>query len=682
MPSRLPVRTFLVAALFLCAGIAPTLRADDAGRLQTLGKLVQDESPKVRLEALRSLAHIRDPRAAELALSVLDRPMDPTLDYALWLTLNDLSEVWITAFESGAWKPEGRERQLEFALKALRPEQASRVLNRALATHPLTRDGAGPWIELIGQAGSARELRMLIDQTLASAFDETAAVRALRSLAEANRLRKLRPEGDLASLSRLLDHADAGIREQATRLAGAWKLAEAIPRLGRLAQEDTAPSVRIAAIDTLRQLGGKDAVAELSRLAASARLEIQQPSLIALASLDLPAAIPGLLGLAPGFDNEATAQDFWRAILPIKGAGKALTDALKDRVDQGAKGLVSPAAARAGMRVAREGGRNDMDLVVTLARAGGLAADAQAFTGQLVKELAAKAAQQGDPIRGELVYRRDSLACVSCHAIGGAGGKVGPDMTSIGASAPVDYLVESVLLPNAKIKEGYQALVVTTRDGTEYTGTLARETPQEVVLRNAAGVEQPIPKADITKREQGTNSLMPAGLIDPLPGQDQLDLFAFLSRLGKPGDFDASKGGVARRWRLTQTVHTDAQAGQESWPLKAGWEDRRWTPTYSLVKGGLPQALVNEVLQAEAWTSRLAVYAATEVAMAQPGTVHFQLIANPAAELWVDGRKIGGAGASQTELSTGTHRVLVRLDPKQIPAFLRLESPDASFVLN
>ena len=62
---------------------------------------------------------------------------------------------------------------------------------------------------------------------------------------------------------------------------------------------------------------------------------------------------------------------------------------------------------------------------------------------------------------------------------------------------------------------------------------------------------------------------MPAGLVDALNEQEQSDLFAFLSRLGKPGDYDASKGGVARRWRLAQTVHTDAQAGQESWPMKA-----------------------------------------------------------------------------------------------------------------
>ena len=681
MPPRLIVRPILVAALLLVPSL-PALRADDGARLATLAKLVADDSPQVRVEALRSLARIHTPRAAELALGVLAKPMDPTLDYALWLTINDLSEPWIAALESGDWKPEGRERQLEFALKAIRPAQASRVLSRVLAAHPIGRDGAGPWIELIGQAGSPRELRLLLDPAVSHGFDDAATARALRSLGEALRLRKVRPEGDLEPAATLLGHANADVREQAVRLAGAWKLSGTAARLGTLAGQDSAPTVRAAAIDTLRQTGGKEALAELTRLAAIQRPEIQRPAIAALASLDLGAAIPGILAVAPALEDESRAQDFWRAVLPVKGAGKAIAEALAPRLDRGEKNLASVPAARAGMRVAREGGRNDMDLVVALARASGLATDSQAFTAQLVRELAAKAAAQGDPARGEMIYRRDALACTGCHAIGGAGGRVGPDMTSIGASAPVDYLVESVLLPNAKIKEGFQSLVVTTKDGTEYTGTLARETPQEVVLRNAAGAEVPIAKADVAKREQSPSSLMPAGLLDPLSEAEQLDLFAFLSRLGKPGDYDASKGGVARRWRVAQTFHTDAQAGRDTWPLGAGSDDKRWLRTMSLVRGDLTKALLADVLKAEGWSSRVGVFAATDIEVAQAGTFHFNLTANPATELWIDGKRLGSEGASSTALSAGTHRLVVRLYPKQLPTVVRLESRDAAFVLD
>ena len=49
----------------------------------------------------------------------------------------------------------------------------------------------------------------------------------------------------------------------------------------------------------------------------------------------------------------------------------------------------------------------------------------------------------GDPSRGEEIYRRAQLGCVTCHAIGGAGGKVGPELTSLGASAPLDYIMRA-----------------------------------------------------------------------------------------------------------------------------------------------------------------------------------------------------------------------------------------------
>ncbi|HTH46186.1 MAG TPA: HEAT repeat domain-containing protein [Candidatus Limnocylindria bacterium] len=670
-----PHRFALGLATLACA--ATCLAAEPReGRLTALAQLVHDPAPRVRLEALRALAKIPSAQSAELALSVLDQPMDPNLDYALWLTINDLSGPWIIALQNGTWKPEGREKQLEFALRAIKPEQASQVLGQLLAKHPLTRDGNGPWIELIGSAGTEKELRVLLDQVLNGGFDDAASARALKSLADATRLRKLKPGGSTVELGKLFDSSSDAVRVEALKLAAVWKdLGPYFPKLAALAgSTGSSPAVRTAAFDTLRAIGGAGALDALKALSAAGQeTAIRQQAVAALATVNLGVAVPAIVDVAKSLADETQAQDFWRAILPVKGAGKAVAEALP------ASGIPQP-AARAGMRVAREGGRSDMDLVMALAKASGLAADTQAFTGQLIKDLAAKAAEKGDPNRGELIFRRADLACLSCHAIGGAGGKVGPDLTSIGASAPIDYLVESVLLPNAKIKEGYHSLIVTTKDGTEYTGTLARETPQEIVLRNAAGAEQAIAKADVEKREQGTLSLMPGGLLDPLGAQDQLDLFAFLSRLGKPGDFDASKGGVARKWRLYVETHTDQQNGQGNAMWDAPLDSKLWSPLYSLVSGRLTRPVMDAASQRQMWVGYLAVYAATELQTAQAGPVKLNL-ESTAGEVWVDGKKIGGPGESTVTLPAGKHRVIVKLDPKVIPDSLRLVS-DAGFVLN
>jgi len=649
-------------------------------RLPALERLSQDDSPAVRLEAVRALGRIPEARAAELALAILDKPMDPQLDYALWLTINELSSVWINALESGAWKPDGREKQLEFALKAIPSTDASRVLAKVLASRPLDRTGSGSWIELIGQAGGPAELRLLLEQLNSNQFDGPASIRATRALVEAQRLRKTGPAGGTAALTGLLTSTEPGVREAAAQWAGILKDTSRVPRLGELVINDPAPPVRQAALTALRQIGGTPVITLLTRLSSEGPRDKRADAVGALAAVDPSAALQPALALLPEIPDETAALAFWRALLAQKGLGKSLADSLEARVAGGNTRFIPEPVARAGMRVAREGGRNEVELVLALSKASGLNAEAQEFTANLIRDLAARALQSGDPARGELIYRRDSIGCVGCHAIGGAGGKVGPDMTSIGASAPADYLVESILLPNAKIKEGYHSVVLTLKDDSELVGTLARETTQEIVLRNAAGAEQPVAKADVAKREQGVASLMPSGLVDPLSEQEQLDLYAFLSRLGKPGDYDASRGGIARRWRITQTVHTDAQSGRESWPLTAPWTDKRWVNTLSLVRGSLPRSIIETVTQAQSWTSRLAVYAATEIDVRSAATARFNLQAAPGAELWINGRKTGGVGPSEATLEPGRHRVIVRLDPKNLPEQLRLESPDVTFV--
>src|SRR5436190_6348581 len=213
--------TFVGALLLFAGGRAQT--GSREGNLEALGTLVRDDSPRVRLEALRALAKIPSAKSAELALSVLDKPMDPFLDYALWLTINDLADPWIAAIQSGAWKIQGHEKQLEFGLKALEPAKASLVLGQLLQNKPLPPDGGGAWIELIGRAGGAKELQRLFDQVLANGFDEPAALRALAALNEASRLRNARPSSGLDNIGKLFDQPREKIRGEALRLAGSWK---------------------------------------------------------------------------------------------------------------------------------------------------------------------------------------------------------------------------------------------------------------------------------------------------------------------------------------------------------------------------------------------------------------------------------------------------------------------------
>ncbi|HSH93103.1 MAG TPA: PVC-type heme-binding CxxCH protein, partial [Roseimicrobium sp.] len=264
--------------------------------LSDLEKLVADPHPRVRLEAVRALANIKSAKAAEIALRVLDKPMDNFLDYALWLTVNDLAEPWLAAVKSGQWNPDGREKHLEFGLKAVEPALAGDALAQLFANKAFARDGKGPWIELIGQAGGVAELRKMYDQVLAGGFDANASVRALNALSEAARLRNARPSGDLATLAGLTQDKNESIRVAAVKLAGSWRMGNLAGGLleivGNVQSKD---ALRDAAFESLRQIGGQGVVAGLKKTIASAASDlIRKEAVLALAGLNLNQAVPDI----------------------------------------------------------------------------------------------------------------------------------------------------------------------------------------------------------------------------------------------------------------------------------------------------------------------------------------------------------------------------------------------------
>jgi len=62
---------------------------------------VRDTNPRVRLEAVVGLSFFRDARAAELALEVLNQPMDYYLEYGLKETMATLEPYWKAAIAAG-----------------------------------------------------------------------------------------------------------------------------------------------------------------------------------------------------------------------------------------------------------------------------------------------------------------------------------------------------------------------------------------------------------------------------------------------------------------------------------------------------------------------------------------------------------------------------------------------------
>lgn len=67
----------------------------------------------------------------------------------------------------------------------------------------------------------------------------------------------------------------------------------------------------------------------------------------------------------------------------------------------------------------------------------------------------------GDVKRGaDLFHTSPTAACASCHTVGGKGGTVGPILDGIAVRSDQDYILESLMDPNAKFAKGYENLTI------------------------------------------------------------------------------------------------------------------------------------------------------------------------------------------------------------------------------
>ncbi len=134
----------------------------------------------------------------------------------------------------------------------------------------------------------------------------------------------------------------------------------------------------------------------------------------------------------------------------------------------------------------------------------------------------------GDVRRGQAVFRSSKASCVSCHAIGYLGGRVGPDLSRIAAIRTKRDLVESIVFPSASIVRSYEPVIVETKAGQVYNGLIKEETAGQIGLVIGPDRMQRISRDEIEEIRPSKVSVMPAGLEKILSRQELADLVEFL----------------------------------------------------------------------------------------------------------------------------------------------------------
>ena len=491
-----------------------------------------DEHPRVRLQAIVAASRVPSERSVDVALMAVDKPVDRFINDALVQAIHALKPHWLPAFTEGRSGFVHIPSRLEFFLKTDASADTLRITVPRLRDPTLDRTARGALLRVLTEVGGPAELSVVFDSAsyfVQGIYDPALHAQMLPALAMAERLRKVHPAGDLSpALNSLFATPYPRLRAEALKLAGAWKLDSLRPILEALARDNAASeTIRVAAIEGLGALNGELSRPTLLPLSRSATPKtVRIAAIIQLAGIDLATAADHAAGILYGELTDEMASNLFAGFLHKQTGAAALAAAFRRRM---------PGAdiAKLGLRQMSTAGRSDDALISVLTEAAGLNREGSRITAKEMAAFVQEIRSQGDSRRGAEIYAKSELSCAVCHAIAGQGGDIGPDLSSLGTAQPVEFILGAVLEPNKEVKEGYIAFEITTTSGDVHHGYIARESPQEVVMRDIAlRDEVRLRKDNIASRVQ-RGSAMPPGLADTLTRAELRDLIRFLSELGR-----------------------------------------------------------------------------------------------------------------------------------------------------
>ncbi len=135
----------------------------------------------------------------------------------------------------------------------------------------------------------------------------------------------------------------------------------------------------------------------------------------------------------------------------------------------------------------------------------------------------------GNAAEGRKVfYERAEVSCLRCHKVKGDGGEVGPELTGIIGRHDREYILTSILYPNAAIAQGFETALVSLKNGVTYAGVVKSETADEIELNSPEDGLLHLKKSEIESREKGLSG-MPEGFGAVISKQDVRNLVEFLA---------------------------------------------------------------------------------------------------------------------------------------------------------
>ncbi len=634
---------------------------------QRLAEAVNDDHPRVRLEAVRALARSQEADAIVDVARALEQPRDDFLDFAVWQAFRDLASLWLPQVQSGQLEF-GSQEGLLYALESLDSQQAVGPAVDRLERGNWNEESLPRAVQLISTRGNAQQTGRALSAIGNSQLPANLLASLVSTISSQTSARRVTPADAGKQVATLLNSKQPQLRAAALQCVGQWKLNDLRGELVKIAEDPSTDNVvRETAFAASAQLAP---IADVRRLATA-----KHPQPLRLIALE------GLAARAPQQAAEVTAK--WLAQLEADADPSSIAAPVlqrKNTVGQLTRQLanvqLNPEVARRLMRLASRTAASNDTLIAAIRKAGSLDQRKWKLTSQLMKDLLT-AVPQGNPQRGETIYRRAALQCIKCHAIAGSGGKVGPDLISVGASAPVDYLIESLIDPNKKVKENFHSLVIQDVDGKTYSGIPVQRTDALLVLRDAEDRLVRLPSESIDATRDG-RSLMPDGTVDELTQDELVDLVAFLSRLGKVGEYAVGSERVARTWQVIKyTPEGHRRLNRTSFDIAATDDPAlTWQAAFSRVSGDLPITALPQ-LKPHRETDQT-TFLKCRVEVTTGGRMELRFNDTQAMECWLDGKPTPVANPLVVDWKPGTHTVTLAVSRDKRTKPVRLQLKDVA----
>lgn len=156
----------------------------------------------------------------------------------------------------------------------------------------------------------------------------------------------------------------------------------------------------------------------------------------------------------------------------------------------------------------------------------------ETISDETFRKYVAALADERDLGRGHALFLQ---TCALCHRIGSEGHEVGPDlMGQLGLAE--ESLLKEILMPNERIRPGYETTLVKMADGSATTGILKDDGATSLTLVLPSGVEQVLLRKDVTGVRRLATSLMPS-FAEGLTPADVANVLAWLrSNLAPPAE--------------------------------------------------------------------------------------------------------------------------------------------------